>query len=157
MIDSKFFDELYKQIAWYDSIFTPVVKNCSSEFFFGGFIVNKILQNNSARNIDEINNELNLIKNEYDDFRHETDKIIDKLKESFMVGSLSYLKREDMFAFLKTNVSRKSTEKEIILRNAWVSLAMKIANGQSCREYDAEKLMEETDTDMYIIKREGRQ
>ena len=69
------------------------------------------------------------------------EEIIDKLRESFMVGSLSYLKREDMFAFLKTNISRKSTEKEIILRNAWVSLAMKIANGQSCREYDAEKLM----------------
>ncbi len=37
MIDSVFFDELYKQFAWYDSVFTPVVKNCSSEFFFDGF------------------------------------------------------------------------------------------------------------------------
>ncbi len=37
MIGSIFFDELYKQFAWYDSIFTPVVKNCSSEFFFDGF------------------------------------------------------------------------------------------------------------------------
>ena len=37
MIDSVFFDELYKQFAWYDSIFTPVVENCSSEFFFDGF------------------------------------------------------------------------------------------------------------------------
>lgn len=37
MINSVFFDELYKQFAWYDSIFTPVVKNCSSEFFFDGF------------------------------------------------------------------------------------------------------------------------
>ena len=43
----------------------------------------KILQNRSARNIDEINNELNLIKNEYDDFRQETDKIIDKLKNEY--------------------------------------------------------------------------
>ena len=34
------------------------------------------LQNNSANSIDEINHELNLIKNEYDDFRQETDKII---------------------------------------------------------------------------------
>ena len=33
---SIFFDELYKQYAWYDSIFTPVVKVCSSEFFFDG-------------------------------------------------------------------------------------------------------------------------
>ena len=37
MIDSVFFDELYKQFAWFDSIFTPVVKNCSNEFFFDGF------------------------------------------------------------------------------------------------------------------------
>lgn len=37
MINSVFFDELYKQFAWYDSVFTPVVKNCSDEFFFEGF------------------------------------------------------------------------------------------------------------------------
>ncbi len=36
MIDSVFFDELYKQYAWYDSVFTPVVKGCSEEFFFDG-------------------------------------------------------------------------------------------------------------------------
>ena len=36
-MNSVFFDELYKQFAWYDSVFTPVVKNCSSEFFFDGF------------------------------------------------------------------------------------------------------------------------
>lgn len=37
MINSIFFDELYKQFSWYDSVFTPVVKECSSEFFFEGF------------------------------------------------------------------------------------------------------------------------
>ncbi len=37
MINSVFFDELYKQFAWFDSVFTPVVRNCSSEFFFDGF------------------------------------------------------------------------------------------------------------------------
>ena len=36
MIDSIFFDELYKQFSWYDSLFTPVVKDCSKEFFFDG-------------------------------------------------------------------------------------------------------------------------
>jgi len=36
MIDSIFLDELYKQFSWYDSLFTPVVKNCSSEFFHDG-------------------------------------------------------------------------------------------------------------------------
>lgn len=37
MINSVFFDELYKQFAWFDSVFTPAVKNCSSEFFYDGF------------------------------------------------------------------------------------------------------------------------
>ena len=37
MINSVFFDELYKQFAWFDSVFTPVVEGCSSEFFFDGF------------------------------------------------------------------------------------------------------------------------
>ena len=34
---SIFFDELYKQYAWYDSLFTPVIEGCSKEFFFDGF------------------------------------------------------------------------------------------------------------------------
>lgn len=37
MINSIFFDELYKQFSWYDSVFTPAVKSCSNEFFFEGF------------------------------------------------------------------------------------------------------------------------
>ena len=43
----------------------------------------KILQNNSAKNMDEICTDLDLIKNEYDDFRQETDKIINKLKNEY--------------------------------------------------------------------------
>lgn len=37
MIDSIFFDELYKQFGWFDSLFTPVVEECSKQFFFDGF------------------------------------------------------------------------------------------------------------------------
>lgn len=37
MINSIFFDELYKQYAWFDSVFTSVIKKCSDEFFFEGF------------------------------------------------------------------------------------------------------------------------
>ena len=37
MINTIFFDELYKQFSWYDSVFTPVVKSCSSDFFYDGF------------------------------------------------------------------------------------------------------------------------
>ncbi len=37
MINSIFFDDLYKQFSWYDSVFTPAVESCSNEFFFEGF------------------------------------------------------------------------------------------------------------------------
>ncbi|MDO5306569.1 MAG: FliM/FliN family flagellar motor switch protein [bacterium] len=37
MINSMFFDELYKQFSWFDSLFTPAIKNCSDEFFYDGF------------------------------------------------------------------------------------------------------------------------
>ena len=36
MIDSVFLDELYKQFSWYDRLFTPVVQDCSREFFYEG-------------------------------------------------------------------------------------------------------------------------
>ena len=37
MINSIFFDELYKEFSWFDSVFTPTVVDCSKEFFFDGF------------------------------------------------------------------------------------------------------------------------
>ena len=37
MLDSIFFDEMYKQYEWYDSLFTPIVKECSKQFFYDGF------------------------------------------------------------------------------------------------------------------------
>ena len=36
-MNSIFFDELYRQYAWYDSFITPIIKECSKEFFFDGF------------------------------------------------------------------------------------------------------------------------
>ena len=36
MADLIFLDELYKQYSWYDSVFTPVIENCSKEFFHDG-------------------------------------------------------------------------------------------------------------------------
>ena len=66
--------------------------------------------------------------------------VISRLTDLFMVSSLQYLKNEDMFAFYKTNITKPASEKETILRNAWISLAMKKANGQSCASYDPDKL-----------------
>ena len=36
MTNSVFFDDIYKQFAWYDSLFTPVIEECSKEFFYDG-------------------------------------------------------------------------------------------------------------------------
>lgn len=36
MTDSILFDELYKQFAWFDNLFTPVLDECSKEFFHDG-------------------------------------------------------------------------------------------------------------------------
>ena len=36
MINTIFFDDLYKNFSWYDSIFTPAIGTCSNEFFFEG-------------------------------------------------------------------------------------------------------------------------
>ena len=64
----------------------------------------QILQDDSSRNIDDINNELNLIKNEYDEFRHETDKIIDKLKTEYE-NKINIIKEENENQ--KTDLSMK--------------------------------------------------
>ena len=37
MVNSGFFDELYKQFSWFDKVFTPAVETCSNEFFYEGF------------------------------------------------------------------------------------------------------------------------
>lgn len=36
-MNTVFFDDLYKQFSWFDKVFTPLVKSCSSEFFHDGF------------------------------------------------------------------------------------------------------------------------
>ncbi len=50
MNNSIFFDELYKQYSWFDSLFTPIVENCSREFFFDGFEY-KLASLNSNMNV----------------------------------------------------------------------------------------------------------
>ena len=37
MINAVFFDDLYKQFSWFDSVFTPTIEACSKEFLFEGF------------------------------------------------------------------------------------------------------------------------
>lgn len=81
-------------------------------------------------------------------------EIIKKLKQLFMVNSLSCLKSNDLFAFCRTSVIKDIDEKQIILRNAWISLAMYISKSIECQEYNEKKLIEILPKIKKLIKEE---
>ena len=80
--------------------------------------------------------ELNIIVD-----KNNKEETINKMKEIFMINSLKCLKSSDMFAFCRTSVLKDIDEKQMILRNAWISYAMKISNTIECCEYNQEKLL----------------
>lgn len=80
--------------------------------------------------------------------------ILIKLKECFMVVSLVNLKKKDMFAFLRTSTKKEITEKQIVLRNAWISYAIYLLKNKSVNEYSVEKLKEIIPNIRKLIKQE---
>ena len=68
-------------------------------------------------------------------------QIIEEMKRCFMVTSLQNLKTPDLFSFCKTSIVKDTTEKQIILRNAWISYAMYLSKNIVCEEYDKLKLL----------------
>ncbi|MDE7100611.1 MAG: hypothetical protein K2O05_02020, partial [Anaeroplasmataceae bacterium] len=66
--------------------------------------------------------------------------IITAMKQCFMVNSLNHLKTPDMFAFCRTSVKKDLNEKQIILRNAWISYAMFKSKDMECCQFDAKVL-----------------
>ena len=68
------------------------------------------------------------------------EEVINKMKKCFMVSSLSNLNNEDMYAFCRLCKNSKKEEKEIILRNSWITLAIKKANDYNCKEFNPDKL-----------------
>ncbi|MBQ8293743.1 MAG: HigA family addiction module antidote protein [Bacilli bacterium] len=69
-------------------------------------------------------------------------EVINKVKKLFMVNSLSCLKSNDLFAFCRTSVLKDIDEKQLILRNAWISLAMYVSKEIECKPYSEQKLLE---------------
>lgn len=67
--------------------------------------------------------------------------IIDELRTTLMVSCLSNLKNVEMFALFKAAGSYRNNETQTVLRNAWISLAMKKAMDLTCGKYDTEKLL----------------
>ena len=73
---------------------------------------------------------LNLLKIQIDSKNKE--ETIDRLRECFNVVTLQNLKNADMYAFCRTSVIKDISEKTVVLRNAWISLA----------EQEARKMLE---------------
>lgn len=69
-------------------------------------------------------------------------EVLKEVKKLFMVNSLSSLNSPDLFAFCRTSVLKDVDEKQLILRNAWISLAMYKAKEIECTEYNKSKLLE---------------
>ncbi len=75
------------------------------------------------------------------DSRHKEESI-DKLRNSFNVVALQNLKSVDMYAFCRTSVIKDLSEKTIVLRNAWISLAEQEARKVNCSKFNKEKILE---------------
>ena len=66
---------------------------------------------------------------------------INVLRKCFNVGTLSALKKPDLYAFHKTSISKDLNETTIIMRNAWISLAEQKARKIKCEPFNKEKLL----------------
>lgn len=80
-----------------------------------------------------------ICKIEFDKLNHS--QIIAEMKRCFMVTSLQNLKTPDLFSFCKTSIVKDTTEKQIILRNAWISYAMYLSKNIVCKEYSKTELL----------------
>ena len=69
-------------------------------------------------------------------------EVIKQLKQLFMVNALRCLNSPDLFAFCRTSVLKDIDEKQLILRNAWISYAMYISRNIECKEYNEDKLFQ---------------
>lgn len=70
-------------------------------------------------------------------------EVVSNLKAKLMVNSLKCLKSKDLFAFCRTSVLKDIDEKQMVLRNAWISYSMFISKTFECSEYDEKKLLEQ--------------
>ena len=68
-------------------------------------------------------------------------KTIIDLRNCFKVGTLQALRQPDMYAFYKTSIKRDLNEKNIIMRNAWISIAEQVARNKNCNSFNKEIIM----------------
>lgn len=68
--------------------------------------------------------------------------VIDKLRKCFNVVNLQNLKSPDMYAFCRTSTIKDVSDKMIIMRNAWISLAEKEAREMACDTFNKEMIVD---------------
>ena len=66
---------------------------------------------------------------------------INSLRKCLSVASLQNLKHQDMYAFYKTSINKDLNEKNVILRNAWITIAENKARSISCSSFNKEKIL----------------
>lgn len=74
--------------------------------------------------------------------RNNKKEVISKLKQLIMVNSLTCLRAPDLFAFCRTSILKDISEKQLVLRNAWISLAMYYSRSIECNSYEEKKLFD---------------
>ena len=101
---------------------------------------------NEQKMEEEINEEWKIVKSFNSDFLNnyfhikldntKKKEIIIQLRKYLNVGTLVALKQPDMYTFYKTSVKKDLLEKNIIMRNAWISIAEQVARGKSCQTFN---------------------
>ena len=66
---------------------------------------------------------------------------IDGLRKCFNVVNLQNLRSPDMYAFCRTSVIKDISDKTVIMRNAWISLAEQEAREMTCSEFNKDTII----------------
>lgn len=66
---------------------------------------------------------------------------IDELRKCFNVVTLQNLNSPDMYAFCRTSVIKDISDKTVIMRNAWISLAEQRAREMTCSEFNKDLIV----------------
>lgn len=95
----------------------------------------KLIDTNFIKNIIDNNERLNY-----------NEDLILKLRKTFNVSSLINLKNKNLYLNFKTSVNKEVSETNIILRNAWISLAEQCSRNVKVDTFNKDALVENLDT-----------
>ena len=128
--------------------------NNSVEGWINHQIKYEMYKNEEAK-IEELKEEWNIVKLFDKDFIKQItnkeisylfdEKIIVLFRKLFNVSSLINLKKKDFYACYKTSIKKELSEKNIILRNAWISLAEQYSRDINVMPFDKKEILKHID------------